>query len=99
MHSTSNLKYVIADEDDCDPNPCQNGGSCIDAVGSYKCVCEDGYTGDNCQTGMCWVDMGDYAFNGLVFHSYESRLFVLNCIRKSIQLLSCAIRYPSKAEL
>ena len=44
--------YIIADEDDCDPNLCQNGGSCINAVNGYECVCKDGYTGNACQTGM-----------------------------------------------
>ena len=30
---------------------CQNGGSCTDLVDGYRCLCEAGYTGTNCQTG------------------------------------------------
>ena len=52
-----NLRYIIVDKDDCGPNPCQNGGSCIDAVNGYKCDCKDGYTGDNCQTGEYYYFM------------------------------------------
>jgi len=39
-----------ADEDSCSPrSPCQNGGSCIDAVNAYVCRCPAGYSGVNCQ--------------------------------------------------
>jgi len=30
-------------------SPCQNGGSCLDQLGGYRCVCEAGFGGDNCQ--------------------------------------------------
>jgi hypothetical protein len=36
--------------DDCTPNPCQNGGSCVDGVASYTCVCPVGWAGTDCQT-------------------------------------------------
>ena len=41
------------DIDDCDPNPCQNGGTCTDGVNNYRCSCAAGYTGYNCSIGMC----------------------------------------------
>lgn len=34
--------------DDCAVNPCNNGGSCIDLVNDYMCVCSLPYTGQNC---------------------------------------------------
>ncbi|KAG1689633.1 Neurogenic locus Notch protein [Nymphon striatum] len=41
----------------CESNPCQNGGtapvfhgSCINTFGSYRCACEQGYTGQHCET-------------------------------------------------
>jgi len=33
-------------QDPCDPNPCQNGGSCLDGA----CTCATGFLGENCET-------------------------------------------------
>ena len=34
----------------CDPNPCQNGGTCEDiGNGDYTCQCPGVYGGDNCE--------------------------------------------------
>jgi uncharacterized membrane protein len=34
----------------CSPNPCQNGGTCSEANGSYRCDCTGkGYAGTNCE--------------------------------------------------
>ena len=41
------LLYIDADE--CSPNPCFNGGSCVDGVHIYTCSCVAGYTGANCE--------------------------------------------------
>jgi alpha-tubulin suppressor-like RCC1 family protein len=40
---------ACVNRNDCSPNPCQNGGSCADGVGTYTCTCTGGYTGTNCQ--------------------------------------------------
>jgi hypothetical protein len=42
--------YYIADVDECVSTPCQNSGTCTDAVNSYTCTCAAGYTGTNCET-------------------------------------------------
>ncbi|XP_052828928.1 protein crumbs isoform X1 [Octopus bimaculoides] len=36
------------DIDECKMNPCQNGGSCKNNVGSYVCICPNNYLGNNC---------------------------------------------------
>ena len=41
----------ITDIDECDSNPCQNGGTCKDQVNSYMCECVPGYDGDECENG------------------------------------------------
>jgi uncharacterized membrane protein len=35
--------------DDCLPNPCRNGGSCVDGVAGATCLCPSTVTGDRCQ--------------------------------------------------
>eukprot|EP00057_Strongylocentrotus_purpuratus_P017149 XP_011671623.1 PREDICTED: fibropellin-1 isoform X6 [Strongylocentrotus purpuratus] len=44
--------------DECDSNPCTNGGSCSDGVNSFTCSCADGYTGTLCGTDVneCELD-------------------------------------------
>ena len=44
--------HYIVDIDECASNPCQNAGTCTDAVDGYTCGCVAGYNGDNCETGM-----------------------------------------------
>ena len=39
-------------ENECQNNPCQNGGTCTDALGYYLCTCQDDRTGKNCERGM-----------------------------------------------
>ena len=41
-----------ADGNDCDPNPCFNGGTCKEHVhtcSQYQCTCPSGYTSKNCE--------------------------------------------------
>ncbi|XP_019627708.1 PREDICTED: uncharacterized protein LOC109472382 isoform X32 [Branchiostoma belcheri] len=35
--------------DICDPNPCENGGTCTKRGNSYNCKCSPGYAGRNCE--------------------------------------------------
>lgn len=39
----------ISDIDECAVNPCQNGGTCSQAINSYTCACVAGYNGNDCQ--------------------------------------------------
>jgi len=43
-------RFVTAYTDECSPQPCQNGGTCVDAIGAFSCTCVAGYTGATCQT-------------------------------------------------
>lgn len=50
-HGSGQLVYdynLIVDGNECNPNPCQNGGTCRDGCSSYTCVCQSGYGGTNC---------------------------------------------------
>lgn len=37
-----------SDINDCESGPCQNGGTCIDKVSLYQCICAEGWEGPNC---------------------------------------------------
>lgn len=32
-------------------NPCKNGGTCVNTIGSYKCTCRKEFSGKHCETG------------------------------------------------
>ncbi|CAH1253501.1 SNED1 [Branchiostoma lanceolatum] len=57
----SNAGVQCRDLDDCRPNPCQNGGTCLDQVDDFVCLCRHPYEGkscdvntaDPCQSGPC----------------------------------------------
>ena len=38
-----------SESNECDDNPCQNGGTCINSSPDYKCLCPSDYTGSNCE--------------------------------------------------
>ena len=46
------FQYVcITDINDCQNSPCKNGGSCVDGINDYTCICRNGYNGSNCENG------------------------------------------------
>ncbi|CAH1774354.1 unnamed protein product, partial [Owenia fusiformis] len=41
---------IETDVDMCDPNPCQNNGTCYSENDTFNCTCEDNYFGKTCST-------------------------------------------------
>jgi Notch-like protein len=41
--------YLYSDVDECDSNPCENGGRCLDQVNRFQCECLAGYVGEQCE--------------------------------------------------
>ena len=58
----------LADIDDCSADPCATGNVCIDDIDSFTCVCQAGYTGDDCSTG--WIFFSFCLFLAVVVFSY-----------------------------
>ncbi|XP_075875032.1 protein jagged-1b [Nelusetta ayraudi] len=44
--------YCHENINDCESNPCHNGGTCIDKVSVYQCICSDGWEGDHCEINI-----------------------------------------------
>ncbi|XP_030851876.1 uncharacterized protein LOC590372 isoform X3 [Strongylocentrotus purpuratus] len=42
------LAERIADLNECERDPCRNGGTCMDLIDGYQCSCLDGYKGKDC---------------------------------------------------
>ncbi|KAM4615128.1 protein crumbs homolog 2a [Polymixia lowei] len=38
--------------DECESEPCQNGGTCEDQINGYICTCSAGFTGDTCEVNI-----------------------------------------------
>ena len=49
--SVTKTSLTFIEINECSPDPCQNGATCMDLVGSYRCDCKSGYTGSKCETG------------------------------------------------
>jgi jagged-like protein len=43
--------FFVLDVDECASAPCQNGGTCVDLVDSFRCICPSGWEGNACQFG------------------------------------------------
>ena len=50
IHHTK-LYLFSLDIDECSTKPCQNGGTCSNLVGGYRCTCAVGFRGTNCTIG------------------------------------------------
>ena len=50
LHAKVTFQLSLPDINECSSSPCQNGGTCTDAVNSYTCACVAGYNGDDCET-------------------------------------------------
>lgn len=48
------------DIDECQSNPCRNGGTCVDGLASFKCVCLPSYAGLYCEEGKFRVNLTNF---------------------------------------
>ena len=50
---------LSTDIDNCSPDPCANGGTCVDLVDDYICRCEDGWEDKNCTSSKLKAMIGE----------------------------------------
>ncbi|XP_034045233.1 fibulin-7 isoform X2 [Thalassophryne amazonica] len=48
--SWSGQQPICQDINECAPSPCMNGGTCVDLVNQFSCVCAKGWNGATCQS-------------------------------------------------
>ena len=41
---------ILLDIGECLSDPCQHGGTCVDNINAFTCICTIGYTGNVCET-------------------------------------------------
>ena len=46
------MDFSNVDLDECESDPCMNGAECTNEASAYSCVCVEGFTGVNCETGQ-----------------------------------------------
>ena len=51
--------FSLLDINECESNPCENGGTCMNLEDGYSCACEPGFTGTVCQTGTRCREFGN----------------------------------------
>lgn len=49
MCDVFNCCVTDEDIDECESNPCMNGGNCIDRINGYQCSCMISYIGQHCE--------------------------------------------------
>ena len=54
MNQLCIVYHYFSDIDDCATWPCQNGGTCVDEVNGYTCVCAVGFEGPDCAIGKLY---------------------------------------------
>ncbi|NXI69089.1 PGCB protein, partial [Anseranas semipalmata] len=69
--STSNASQH--DIDDCLSSPCQNGGTCIDEVNSFVCLCLPSYGGSRCEKDTEGCDHNWHKFQGHCYRYFARR--------------------------
>ncbi|XP_015273612.1 PREDICTED: brevican core protein [Gekko japonicus] len=58
---------------DCIPNPCMNGGTCMEEGDHFVCLCLPGYGGDACQIDLEKCKPGWDSFQGSCYKHFSTR--------------------------
>ncbi|KAF7656516.1 hypothetical protein LDENG_00040310 [Lucifuga dentata] len=73
-----NGKNCEIETNECDSNPCKNGGSCNDLENDYLCTCPQGFYGKNCELSAMTCADGP-CFNGGTCMEKSSGEYACRC--------------------
>ncbi|XP_003475441.1 brevican core protein [Cavia porcellus] len=64
---------VAPSSGDCIPNPCHNGGTCLEEEEGIRCLCLPGYGGHLCDIGLRSCSPGWDSFQGACYKHFAAR--------------------------
>ena len=77
--------YISSEINECDSNPCQNGGTCGDGIASFSCSCPTGYEGDQCQMGK----IKDVTYLPKIYNYFHSSACNFNMLLFNSEINEC----------
>ena len=89
------IRFSIADFDDCVGYACRNGGTCTDFVGGYKCECFPGTFGGQCQYGMCNICMCMHGSGMIPTHGPDINRFLL-CRHHAVEFQFISVTFEDR---
>ena len=52
------IQPLLADRNECADSPCHVSASCINTIGSFHCICNDGFSGDGFECKGSTIHLG-----------------------------------------
>ena len=59
------LQLLLTEIDECKSSPCLNGGTCVDGVYNFTCVCPSWFIGKRCEGSITLKSYYVVVFGGL----------------------------------
>ncbi len=51
-HASYTKVCIFLEINECESTPCSNGGTCINLINGYHCICPSGFNYTHCQNGL-----------------------------------------------
>ena len=83
------------DIDDCDSAPCGENGNCTDDINAYRCQCESGFTGEECQIGEQILHLYLYLYVTLL----HSTLIIMKRHEMLVNIRNCWMEGGGKVDM
>ncbi|XP_056366715.1 brevican core protein isoform X2 [Oenanthe melanoleuca] len=65
--------FIPGEAGGCVPNPCLNGGTCLEDAAQLTCLCLPGYGGSSCETPLRRCSPGWRSFQGSCYRHFSAR--------------------------
>ena len=56
--TTGKLSFFVTETDECKSSPCLNGGTCVDGLYDFTCVCPGLFIGKRCEGSVTSHNLG-----------------------------------------